>query len=163
MNAIISDCGFYRYRLDRDMLQNGIVFAYFGINPSTAEHEIEDQTTKKWRGFTVKNGGSRYIAGNAFAFRSSLVKDLLMAVDPVGPENDRYLREIIAEADMLVPCWGNETKAPKKLRYQFAQLKAMLIESGKPIKIFGLTNTGCPKHPQMLGYDTPLIEYRGKK
>ncbi len=29
----------------------------------------------------------------------------------------------------------------------------------KPIMTFGLTNSGDPKHPLTLGYDTPLVPY----
>ena len=38
----------------------------------------------------------------------------------------------------------------------------VLIEraSGKPLLCFGLTKSRDPKHPLMLGYDTPLIEWR---
>jgi hypothetical protein len=45
MSAIISMCGQYRYRLERVLAEHGIVVAYFGVNPSTAGAEVEDQTT----------------------------------------------------------------------------------------------------------------------
>lgn len=36
MSAVISECGLYRYRLDRDVSPTGIVFAFFGVNGSDA-------------------------------------------------------------------------------------------------------------------------------
>ncbi len=159
MSAVISACGLYRYRLDRAMLQPGIVFAYAGVNPSKAGPVVEDQTTLKWRGFTVRNGGSRYIAINPYAYRATSVQELAGVADPVGPDNPRYIREVIAEADVLVPCWGNTHKVPPRLRHRFAELLALMRNSGKPIRIFGLTQTGDPKHPLMLGYDTPLQDW----
>src|SRR5262245_24204521 len=116
-SAILSPCETWRYRLDRDVQEHGLIFAYFGVNGSTAGPVEEDQTTMKWRGFTLRNGGRKYIAGNPFAYRATDVRELAKAVDPIGPENDRYLAEIIAEADVLVPCWGNRAKVPPKLRY----------------------------------------------
>ena len=58
---------------------------------------------------------------------------------------------------MLVPCWGNSSKAPPKLQGAFDVLMDALLSSGKPVMHFGLTKSGDPKHPLMLGYDTPLM------
>jgi len=160
-SAVISDCGKYRYRLDRhiDNSENGIIIAYFGVNPSTADADIDDATVRKWRGFTKKNGGSRFLVGNVFAFRSTDVKGLAGAEDPVGVLNESYLYQISREADVLVPCWGNIGKVPKSLRWQFRRTMELLRKTGKPIKIFGLTKNGSPKHPLMLGYKTELVEF----
>jgi len=157
--AVISDCGTWRYRLDREVQAEGIVIAYFGVIGSTADAEQEDQTTKKWRGFAIRNGGRRYIAGNPFAFRATDVRELGRAAHPVGPENARHLAEIIAEADLLVPCWGLRTKVPRPLRSHFDALREQLVASGKPIRILGLTTSGDPIHPLMIGYDRPLIPW----
>jgi hypothetical protein len=159
-SAVISPCGTWRWRLDRDVQEHGVVFAYFGVNGSTAGEAEEDQTTMKWRGFTLRNGGRKYIAGNPFGFRATDVRDLAKAPDPVGPDNARHLAEIIAEADILVPCWGNRAKVPERLRHHLFSLKRQLFAADKPVKIFGLTASGDPKHPLMLGYDTPLVDWR---
>jgi len=159
MSAVISACGLYRYRLDRPALPRGIVIAYYGVNGSTAEHVKNDHTVSKWHGFTLLNKGSRFIVGNIFGYRSKDVKMLAMATDPVGPENDAYLAEIIAEADIHVPCWGPRSKVPAKLRYRYDVVEAMLVASGKPMKCFGLSKSGDPLHPLMLGYDTPLVDW----
>lgn len=159
MSAIISECGQYRYRLNRDVQPSGIVVAYFGVNPSTAAAEIEDQTTRKWRGFTLRNGGRRYIAGNPFALRSTDVKALALAADPIGPDNARHLRQIIHEADVLVPCWGSRGKLPRSLHRSLDELGNLLAGTGKPLKVFGLTGGGDPLHPLTLAYDTPLVDW----
>jgi hypothetical protein len=158
-SAVISDCGMYRYRLDRAVQERGVVAAFFGVNGSTAGPVEEDHTTNKWRGFSLRNSFRRYIAGNQFAYRSKDVRNLARVADPVGPENARYLAEIIAEADVLIPCWGNSDKVPQRLRHHFDALRSQLFASGKPVLIFGLTNGGDPKHPLMLGYETPLVPW----
>lgn len=160
MSAILSSCGKYRYRLDRAVRPDGKVFAYFGVNCSTADADIDDHTVRKWIGFTQRNGGSRFIVGNPFAFRSTDVKNLQHCSDPIGPDNDRYIGEIIKEADVLVPCWGSRFKVPKELRICFDLLLDRLIRSGKPVMTFGLTKHGDPKHPLMLGYSTELIPWK---
>lgn len=159
--AVISPCGRYRYRLERDVMPyRGHVVAFFGVNPSTADALAEDATTRKWAGFCRKNGWRRYIAGNPFAFRATNVKELAGMSDPMGPDNFRHIMQIIADADILVPCWGSRNKIPKELHHHLLRLKRVILDSGKPVRIFGLTKSGDPMHPLMLGYDTPLVEWR---
>lgn len=157
--AVISADGVFRYELGRPIAGSGIVIAFFGVNPSTAGPTVEDQTTMKWRGFALRNGARRYIAGNPFAFRATNVRTLAAADDPIGPENEKYLRGIIRVADLLVPCWGSRGKLPPRLRPRLDWLARLLRDSDKPVKVFGLTASGDPMHPLMLGYDTPLVDW----
>lgn len=161
MSAIFSPCGTFRYRLEREVQPGGIVYAYFGVNGSTAGTVENDQTVRKWIGFTFRNGGQRFIVGNAFAFCSKDVRALVRAADPIGPDNDAHLAKIIQDADQLVPCWGSRDKLPSPLHSRLDWLSRLLLDSGKPIKGFGLTKSGDPLHPQMLGYSTPLIDLSG--
>ena len=163
MSAVLSPCGLYRLRLDRTIPFpiGRLVFAFFGVNPSKADAEINDQTVMKWFGFTERNDGCRFIVGNPFAYRATDVRELASVRDPIGPENDYWLRGIIRDADILVPCWGSRGKLPPQLRSRLDDVMRMLVESGKPIKTFGLTVSGDPKHPLMLGYNTPLVEWKG--
>lgn len=165
MNAIISPCGNYRYRLDRevpkrDSVHEPLVFAYFGVNPSTADATLDDATVRKWTGFTARNGGTRFIVGNAFAYRATDVRALHAAGNPIGEENNRYLTEIIAEANILVPCWGDRSKLPSHLRSRLDAVAEMLTKSGKLVLTFGLTKGGDPKHPLMLSYETRLVSWQ---
>ena len=159
MNAVISNCGMYRYRLDRTVLDSGPVFAFFGVNPSTADASSDDSTVRKWRGFTQRWGGSRFIVGNVFAYRSTDVRQLAAVEDAFGALIGDHTTSIITEADILVPCWGNTSKVPPSLRFAFDALMDALLSSGKPVKCFGLTASGDPRHPLMLGYSTPLLAW----
>ena len=158
-SAIISHCGKYRYRLDRTVLDSGPVYAFFGVNPSTADASVDDATVRKWRGFVQRWGGSRFIVGNVFAYRATDVNELATAVDPFGDLIGDHTTEIISEADVLVPCWGNANKVPPRLQFAFDMLMDALVSSGKPVKHFGVTAAGDPKHPLMLGYSTPLLAW----
>ena len=162
MNAVISNCGMYRYRLDRTVSDSGPVLASFGVNPSTADASDDDATVRKWRGFVDRWGGSRFIVGNAFAYRSTDVRQLATVEDAFGDLIGEYITNIINEADILVPCWGNTSKVPPSLRYAFGELMDALLSSGKPVKCFGLTASGDPRHPLMLGYSTPLVDYKNE-
>lgn len=159
MSAIISPDGLYRYRLERDVAMQGPVYAYFGINPSTADASLDDATVRKWIGFTKVYGGGRFIVGNVFAYRATDVKVLGTVEDPFGDEIGDHTTSIIEDADILVPCWGNTSKVPPKLQFAFDVLLDALVSSGKPVLHFGTTNSGDPKHPLMLGYDTKLLSW----
>ena len=118
MTAVISSCGLYRYRLERDVAMAGPVYAFFGVNPSTADASIDDATVRKWTGFVKRWGGSRYLVGNVFAYRATDVREL---VNDPGPAfslaNQGHLRDIAAAADVLVPCWGARSKVPRDLHH----------------------------------------------
>lgn len=159
MSAIISDCGLYRYRLERDVQMDGPVYAYFGVNPSTADANVNDATVRKWIGFTKVFGGRRFIVGNVFAYRATDVKALGAVEDPFGDDIGDHITDIINDADILVPCWGNISKVPPKLQFAFDVLMDALVSSGKPVMHFGKTVSGDPKHPLMLGYDTKLTPW----
>jgi hypothetical protein len=159
VSAILSPCGAYRYRLEREVQLDGKVFAFFGVNPSTADALQDDATVRKWRGFCKVNGGRRFIVGNVFAYRATDVKALATVDDPFGDDIGDHTTAIIEDADVLVPCWGNVAKVPPKLQFAFDVLLDALMSSGKPVRIFGLTKSGDPLHPLMLSYDTPLIHW----
>lgn len=158
-SAILSPCGLYRYRLERTVGMAGPVYAFFGINPSTADATVDDATVRKWIGFTKTWGGSRFLVGNAWPLRSTDVKALGGAHKwrNIDQENWGHLQQIAAEADVLVPCWGDRKKAPRWLHDDLDKLRAWLVTTGKPVMTFGLTTGGDPKHPLMLGYATPLV------
>jgi hypothetical protein len=161
MSAAISDCGQFRYRLDRDVrpMLGGHVVALIGVNPSTADATVNDATIRKDLGFGERLGWSRIIKANKFAYRATDVRNLRQASDPIGPLNKDYLRQIFAEADLLVPCWGPLAKLPKSLRGQWRHTWGLMQESGKPVMCFGTAGDGQPLHTLMLPYRTPLVAW----
>jgi len=158
MHAELSQCKTYRYTLERGYRTAGKTYAFFGVNPSTADAFQEDATTRKWRGFVERWDGAGYVAGNAFAHRATDVRELAAAADPVGPHNDWWLDRIMERADVLVPCWGSAAKLPRVLRPRLDVVLGRLRLMGKPVMCLGRTNDGQPKHPLMLSYQTELEE-----
>ena len=159
MEAVLSDCRNYRYSLSREVDNSASrTFAFFGINPSTADESVDDATVRKWIGFAKRNNCKKFIVGNVFAYRATNVNDLAKAANPHGADNDAFIDLIIDKSDVLIPCWGSRGKLPKNLRYALDDLLIKLKSSGKPVLIFGKTKSGDPKHPLMLGYNTNLQE-----
>lgn len=155
--AVLSPCGFYRYRLDRHVGGGQMVAFLCGVNPSTADASIDDHTVSKWRGFGQRLGWKRFMVGNAFGFRATDVRCLADAADPFGPGNAQHLSDMMDEADVLVPCWGRRDKVPKALRGQFDVILGAMRDTGKPIMCWGKTAGGDPVHVLTLSYETPLV------
>jgi hypothetical protein len=164
MDAVISKCGRYRYRLGRDIGRDvmrgiGPTVAFIGVNPSTADAETDDATVRKWRGFASRWGCDRMVVGNLFAYRATDVRELATADDPVGHENNEHLRAVLDGVDLVVPCWGSRGKLPPNLRYRIDDVRRMLRACASPVRVLGLTTSGDPKHPLMLGYSSPLQDW----
>lgn len=162
MSAVLSECGKYRFRLEREVGMEGPTFAYFGVNPSTADAMIDDATVRKWTGFTKVYGGRRFIVGNVFAYRATDVRELRSVADHRTADNAAHIQQIAADADILVPCWGAISKVTGDLHHHFVALRDLLRGTGKPVMAFGLTADGSPKHPLMLGYSTQLIDWAAR-
>lgn len=162
MSAVMSHCGRYRYILGRDIEaifpRPGVVI-FIGVNPSTADAETDDATVRKWRGFASRWGYNRFLVGNLFAYRATDVRALARAEDPVGPDNDAHLAWLLERADLVVPCWGSRDKLPPALWPRIDAVRAQLRAGRAPILTLGLTASGDPKHPLMLGYDAKLEDW----
>lgn len=158
MSAIISPCGKYRYRLSRGI--SGKRVGFIGVNPSTADATQDDATVRKWAGFASRWGYVGFDVGNLFAYRSTDVKALAHVDDPIGVANDAHLKELMVTVDAIVPCWGDRNKLPKELHWRIDRVKQLITLTAVPVFIFGLTKSGDPKHPLMLGYDTQLTEWK---
>ena len=68
MSAVISDCGKYRYVLERDKGSNPLVFLM--LNPSTADASLDDPTIRRCRRFSEDNGYTGIVVVNLYAYRA---------------------------------------------------------------------------------------------
>lgn len=163
MSAVLSPCGQYRYRLERETRhpdrEGRMVVVFIGVNPSTADAMADDATVRKWRGFSTRWGYTHFVVGNLFGYRATDVRALANVPDPVGPECDAHLLTMLRDADTVVPCWGDRGKLPKHLRARIDHVWNLIADSGAPVFALGMTKGGDPKHPLMLGYDTPLMDW----
>jgi hypothetical protein len=157
-SAIISPCGLYRYVLSRDGPGEGTTMVVM-VNPSTADAEQDDATIRKLRGFGVRNRWGRIVVGNLFAYRATDVRQLATAADPIGPENDLWLRAQMMRSQRLVVAWGPVTKVPKHLRDRWRTVIQRTPHWLEPHCIGEPAKCGHPKHPLMLPYDSPLLRW----
>lgn len=155
-SAIISHCGRYRYRLERQSLGLGQTTVIM-VNPSTADATTDDATIRKLLGFGNRNGWGRIVVGNLFAFRAVEVRTMAIAPDPVGPDNDGHLMDMLREADRVVVAWGPMGKLPKRLRDRYRRVREMAHMASRPLFSIGApAKDGHPCHPLMLPYSHKL-------
>jgi hypothetical protein len=160
MGAIISDCKMYRYRLERDVLTKGKVGVFCWVNPSTADAETDDHSSRKGLGFAATLGWRRYILVNTFAYRAKYIRDLRIAHDPVGPDNDRHIEQAMRDADIHVVGWGSLSKLPESLRGRWKDIVRIADRVGCKLYCIGVCADGHPRHPLMTPYDIPMTEWQ---
>ena len=160
MSAVISDCGRYRYRLERHALSGAGAVAWIMVNPSTADALQDDATIRKVIGFSERLGFGWLIVGNKFAYRATDVRELKSAAHAIGPENDDHLRSILADAQTVIAAWGPLAKLAAPHRRRWMTVERLAKEAGKSLMCLGTAADGHPRHPLMLAYDTPLVEWK---
>lgn len=106
-SADFSPCRTYRYALWRRWEEDYADYAMFiGLNPSTADETLNDPTVRRCIAFAKDWGYSGLCMTNIFAYRATDPEVMMATVDPVGPDNDKWLKECAARAGVVVAAWG---------------------------------------------------------
>ena len=108
--AVFSDCKKYRYALWRIWDRNKHLVMIIGLNPSTANETSNDPTINRCISFARSWGYGGVFVTNLFGFRAASPNELKSYHEPVGKENDVWIREISKEAALKVAAWGNHGK-----------------------------------------------------
>lgn len=131
----------YRYALWRQWA-DGPYALFIGLNPSTADETVDDPTIRRCVGFARSWGYGALCMVNLFAFRATQPAVLKQAADPVGPDNDAFLRLAVAGAGIAVAAWGNHGA--------WRARSAALASWSFPLQALALTASGEPGHPLYL-------------
>lgn len=151
--ATISPCGRYRYILERIWEEALPPLAMIGLNPSIADALIDDRTVGRACGFAKREGAGGLLLGNLYAFRSTDPDALWTVADPIGPENDGWLAQIVARSfpHPIVCAWGVNAKDAR-----WSDVAARMASSGARLVCLGKTQDGSPRHPLYVRADQPL-------
>lgn len=148
--AALSGCGRYRYALWRTvppslLLPDLGAILFVLLNPSRADALTNDPTIWKLLRYTERWGYTRLYVGNLYAFRSPHPKSLLAVTDPVGPENDDFLRDLVGYCSRVVVAWGDGLKG-LDIDARAAEVLPIL---GDPYCL-QQTRAGRPKHSRFV-------------
>ena len=142
----------YRYLLWRFWNPDLPHLLWILLNPSTADERGDDPTLRRVHGFSQRFGFGGLEVVNLFALRSADPRALARMVDPVGPENDDYIREAVARAAKIIVAWGSYGALNARDHCILAQLAS-------PVFCLGITRNGNPRHPLYLQGDTALRSF----
>jgi hypothetical protein len=145
--ADLSPCGKYRYTLTRTWGLSTSHVLFLMLNPSNADDQKDDPTIRRCISLAKAWGYDGIYVGNLFAYRSSVPRVLKDIKDPVGPENDMYLEQMLASANLTIAAWG----ANGALHGRADQVRTLYGARGLGFHHLGLTMEGYPKHPLARG------------
>lgn len=131
--------GNYRYQLWRIWDENKPLILFIMLNPSTADHTVDDPTIRRVIGFAKSWDYGGVFVVNLYAYRCTKPKDLRQTDDPMGKDNIQHIENVLGLVDRVIYAWGNNKKEPDWLRD--------LVESPYCIDV---SKKGIPKHPLFL-------------
>lgn len=143
--AIIDVTQLYRYLLWREWDSAALKVGFVMLNPSRADGAIDDPTIRRCIRFAQSWGYGGLEVANLFAYRTANPNELRQVIDPIGIENDVYLRSLPHRVDQVIVAWGNWGTWQRR-----DQVVLKLFNTSTKLHCLALTKTGQPKHPLYL-------------
>jgi hypothetical protein len=142
----------YRYVLKRTWDKTKPKIVFIGLNPSTADEKIDDNTVRKCITIARREGFGKMTMLNIYAYRSTDPTVLKKHFNPIGELNDKHIYEECAAASKVVVAWGSHASDDRH-----ETLTKML--EGLTLWCFAKNKDGKPKHPLYISNKAPLILY----
>lgn len=158
MGAIFSEPDrVYRYRLTRRIgpirSSDHDAVTFIMLNPSTATDVHNDPTITRCISFARSWKCANLIVMNLYAYRSRDPERLWHVRDPVGPENDHYLRYALRQAGraghprLTIAAWGAKAK-------QDRVDQVLSFPGAENLMVLGVTVHRQPRHPLFMPTDS---------
>lgn len=159
-SAVFSKDRKYRYTLTR-VWGDGPMLNFIMLNPSIADENDNDPTVERCQRRAVAMGFGSLCVTNIFALVSTDPAGL-RCDDPVGPDNDKALRDMAKAAGMVVCAWGVHGRYLNRSLW----VEAMLRGEGVALHHLGMTKSPRksqprqPRHPLYIPYSQQPIEWK---
>lgn len=157
--AVFSKCRKYRYELTRvwNPVQTPRMAHFCMLNPSTADHVENDATVERCRRRADMLGYDGLIVTNIFAWRSTDPAALYSCQDPIGPENDGFIRGASYGTAITICGWGGHGA----LNGRGKKVELMLRRASVKLHYLKFSeSTGMPWHPLYVGYKVQPQEWK---
>lgn len=148
--AIFSPCALYRYLLWRQWTPALPWIVFVMLNPSNADAKKTDPTLRLCIRIARAWGFGGLWIVNMYGYVTANPRELEMAGEPVGPENDRYLREYLKKAPTVLCGWGAYAGNARPQRE--AEVLRMMTALDIAPAVLDLTKGGQPVHPRATLY-----------
>jgi len=164
--AVFNEARTHRYVLVRQWgAPNGRSMVFLMLNPSIADHRVNDPTLVRCMTFARRTGATTLVVVNLFAYRATDPAALRGAADPVGEWNDEFIADHCARGLLpttsrvaVVAAWGAQVDKPR-LQPRAREVEAALNALGVPLWCLGRTGSGEPRHPLMVAASTRFEPY----
>jgi len=169
--AWLSDDGRLRYALGRTWSAVPPL-GFVMLNPSTADHDVDDPTIRRCVGFAKREGAGGIVVCNVSPMRATDPAELYREAEAnadIGIITGYY--SIVA--DELRPCsrvvlgWGAmagaSTLARQMLQMFAGALCLRLRDEVDQLWCLGTSADGSPRHPLYLSAAAPLVEWSGDR
>ena len=163
--AEFSDDRVYRYRLFRRWpipeARIPYIAVFIGLNPSTADENVDDPTIRRCAGFAKRLGCAGLDMLNLFSYRATDPKAMKAAEHPIEPagtwHNDTVIREVEPNPEtIIIAAWGTHGSHLDRDK------EVMHLLRHRSVHCLGTTKDGFPRHPLYLKADSPLKRYNGR-
>lgn len=152
-DALISECGQFRYYLIRQWDAGLPLLGFVMLNPSKADAILNDPTIKKCMTFAHALGYGGIVVMNLYAYRATNPADLKRAGYPIGPLTDTVIQLLLPSCAAVVCAWGaNARQRPERA----AQVHSLLLRHSA-VYALRLLSDGTPEHPLYLPSACKLI------
>lgn len=136
----------YRRRLERrwNEADDPKTILWIGMNPSTADAQIDDKTCRREQNISRRYGFNRYLKGNILDLMET--DSRLIPGDVANartPENLVEIQRLVAEADWIVLAHGN---LPPAFQGSINDIYQVIRASGKPVAVFQYNGDQVPTH-----------------
>jgi len=148
--AVFSPDGRYRYALWRVWNQIRQPLLFIGLNPSTADHTMNDPTVTRCITRAAREGFGGLLVGNLFALVSSDPDVILKDSEAIGIATDDYLQKMIGMAGKVLCAWGSFPAAKKRSETVLGMIPEPYC--------LGINRDGQPKHPLYISYGIPMLK-----
>ena len=168
-DATFSDCGRYRYRLERVWDRQKPILPWVLLNASKADANRNDPTVTRLIGFTRRWGFGGLVLVNAYAAVATRPQDLFNRVDIVGKENQTHVQAAIRDSQarlqllprsrrlVVIVGWGNHGRRYGHDRAVMSWIQS--VETPVTVQCLGVTKLGCPIHPLYCRADAERVRY----
>lgn len=152
-SAMISECGRYRYRLDRRW-SDGPTCCFIMLNPSTADASQDDPTIRRCIGFAKREGCGALVVVNLFSWRATNPDELLGGHNLIGGfASGREFHAAVTKCDgPVIAAWGSWSSKAHPDPGQWT-----VERYGDRLKCLGKTKDRRPRHPLYVKSDAPLV------
>ncbi|EGF20712.1 MULTISPECIES: DUF1643 domain-containing protein [Streptococcus] len=151
-DAILSEDRKFRYILSRVWDEAKPTVLFIGLNPSTADENEDDPTIRKCINFAKSWGYGGILMANLFAYRATNPRVLYSEQDPIGSDNDFYIKEYADKSEMIIACWGNHGSFNNRSHEVYG-----LVDS---LHCLDTNKSGEPKHPLYIRNDAKPKPYK---